>query len=166
MDPLIHGLERYGKGYKVAGHSVTTLAFADDLVLIGGSWSEMAHNLLILDEFCQNTCLRVNPRKCHSFLVRPCDHSFVVNDCAPWVLGGKALNQTSLADTRVVLQNQYAIPPYTPTPGWDNQEICEEVAASSTVYLWRATLRKEPGWRPGDLQAPSTNPNRSSEETV
>ncbi|CAM4536092.1 unnamed protein product [Leuciscus chuanchicus] len=47
---------------------VTTLAFADDLVLIGGSWSNMTHNLLLLDEFCQNTYTKVPfPRKCCSY---------------------------------------------------------------------------------------------------
>ncbi|KAL0149387.1 hypothetical protein M9458_055308 [Cirrhinus mrigala] len=96
LDPLIHGLERFGKGYTVAGHSVTSLAFADDLVLIGGSWGDMAHNLGLLAEFCQNTGLRVQSKKCHGFLVRPCSGSFSVNDCPPWVLGGKALRLTSI----------------------------------------------------------------------
>lgn len=87
LDPLIQGLECYGKGYTVAGLTVTSLAFADDLVLIGGSWSDMAQNLRLLDEFFQTTSLRVNPRKCYSFLVRPCSGAFTVNDCAPWGLG-------------------------------------------------------------------------------
>ncbi|MGL4350991.1 MAG: reverse transcriptase domain-containing protein, partial [Plesiomonas shigelloides] len=33
MDPLIHEIERGGNGYRFGGHSVTSLAFADDLVL-------------------------------------------------------------------------------------------------------------------------------------
>uniref|UniRef100_A0A673FSA3 ribonuclease H n=1 Tax=Sinocyclocheilus rhinocerous TaxID=307959 RepID=A0A673FSA3_9TELE len=96
LDPLIHGLERFGKGYTVAGHQITSLAFADDLVLIGGSWRDMAHNLALLEEFCRNTGLRVQPKKCHSFLVRPCSGSFSVNDCTPWVLGGKTLQLTPI----------------------------------------------------------------------
>lgn len=36
LDLLIHGLKRFGKGYTVAGHRVTSLGFADDLVLVGG----------------------------------------------------------------------------------------------------------------------------------
>lgn len=99
LDPLIQGLERSGKGYKVAGQSIMTLAFADDLVLIGGSWSDMEHNLLLLEEFCRTTGLRVNPKKCHSFMVRPCRGAFTVNNCPPWVLGGKALQQTGIEDT-------------------------------------------------------------------
>lgn len=99
LDPLIHGLERFGKGYTVAGHRVTSLAFADDLVLVGGSWTDMAHNLELLQEFCRNTGLRVQPKKCHGFFVRPCSGSFSVNDCAPWVLGGKALQLTSIEET-------------------------------------------------------------------
>lgn len=99
MDPLIHGLELYGKGYTVAGHKLVSLAFADDLVLVGGSWSDMAHNLSLLDSFCQSTGLRVQPGKCQSFFLRPCSCSFSVNDCVPWVLGGRALQQTTIAET-------------------------------------------------------------------
>ncbi len=98
LDPLIHGLERFGKGYTLAGNSVTSLAFADDLVLIGGSWSDMAHNLGLLGKFCQNTGLQIQPKKCHSFLVKPCSGAHSVNDCVPWVLGGKALQLTSIDD--------------------------------------------------------------------
>ncbi len=36
LDPLIHGLEHFGKRYTVAGQTVTFLAFAGDLLLIGG----------------------------------------------------------------------------------------------------------------------------------
>lgn len=100
MDPLIHGLERFGKGYILGdGLSVVCLAFADDLVVIGGSWSDMAYNLGLLDSFCQSTGLTIQPAKCRSFLLKPCIGSYSVNDCAPWVLGGMALQQTSIADT-------------------------------------------------------------------
>ncbi|MGL5567138.1 MAG: RNA-directed DNA polymerase, partial [Plesiomonas sp.] len=37
LDPLIHGLERLGKGVSVSGAKVATLAFADDLVLMSDS---------------------------------------------------------------------------------------------------------------------------------
>lgn len=40
--------------------------------------------------------LYVQPRKCCSFHVRLCSHSFSVNDCAPWVLDQ---HQTSITDT-------------------------------------------------------------------
>lgn len=93
-------LELYGKGYTVdGGHSVVCLAFADDLVLIGGSWRDMAHNLSLLDSFCQSTGLKAQPSKCRSFYVKPCSGSFSVNDCARWVLGGRALQQTTIAET-------------------------------------------------------------------
>lgn len=100
MDPLIHGLERFGKGYILGdGLSVVCLAFADDLVVIGGSWSDMAYNLGLLDSFCQSTGLTIQPAKCRSFLLKPCSGSYSVNDCAPWVLGGRALQQTTIAET-------------------------------------------------------------------
>ncbi|CAM4574604.1 unnamed protein product [Leuciscus chuanchicus] len=100
MDPLIHGLKRYGTVNIVEdGHSVVCLAFADDLVVVGGSWSDMAHNLGLLDSFCQSTGLKVQPTKCRSFLVKPGSGAFSVNDCAPWVLGGRALQRTTIVET-------------------------------------------------------------------
>ncbi len=58
----------------------------------------MAHNLGLLGKFCQNTGLQTQPKKCHGFLVKPCSGAHTVNDCAPWVLGGKALQLTSIDD--------------------------------------------------------------------
>lgn len=78
---------------------MTSLAFDDDLVLVGGSWSDMAHNLWLLESFCRSTGLRVQHRKCGGFLVRPSRGSFTVNDCPPWVLEGRALPLTNINDT-------------------------------------------------------------------
>lgn len=99
MDPLIHGLERLGKGLSVSGTRVTTLAFADDLVLVSDSWQGMAHNLGILEAFCNKTGLRVKPSKSNGFLLSPTRDSFMVNNCPPWVLGGSPLNMVQAAET-------------------------------------------------------------------
>nr|BAC82594.1 reverse transcriptase [Danio rerio] len=99
LDPLIQSLERTGKGCEAEGHKVTALAFADDLALVAGSWEGMAHNLALVDEFCLTTGLTVQPKKCHSFMVRPCRGAFTVNDCPPWVLGGKALQLTNIENS-------------------------------------------------------------------
>ncbi|MGL5774892.1 MAG: RNA-directed DNA polymerase, partial [Aeromonas veronii] len=99
MDPLIHGLERLGKGLSVSGTKVTTLAFADDLVLVSDSWQGMAHNLGILEAFCEKTGLRVKPSKSNGFLLSPTRDSFTVNNCPPWVLGGSPLNMVQAAET-------------------------------------------------------------------
>lgn len=99
MDPLIHGLERLGKGLSVSGTKVTTLAFADDLVLVSDSWQGMAHNLGILEAFCDKTGLKVKPSKSNGFLLSPTRDSFTVNNCPPWVLGGSPLRMVQAAET-------------------------------------------------------------------
>lgn len=49
VDPLTRKLESMGEGYRFGGEKVTTLAFADDLVLMSSSWAGMQHNIKILE---------------------------------------------------------------------------------------------------------------------
>lgn len=53
--------------------------------------------MAILEQYCQLTELRVQPKKCHSFLIEKGgnDHSkssFKVNDCLSWKLNGEDLH--------------------------------------------------------------------------
>lgn len=88
MDPLIQALEECGTGFGCNGHTIATLAFADDLVLLSDSVRGMGRNLKVLELFCQLTGLSVQPRKCHGFFI----NKGVVNDCEPWKLGGTPLH--------------------------------------------------------------------------
>ena len=92
LDPLIKTLSEHGKGYHLSGRMLVTLAFADDLALVSDSWDGMAHNLRILDAFCELTGLRVQPRKCYGFLLKPVADSVTLNDCQAWQVGGQPLN--------------------------------------------------------------------------
>ncbi|KAL7831586.1 hypothetical protein AOLI_G00291340 [Acnodon oligacanthus] len=81
LDPLIQTLNELGKGYHLSGRMLVTLVFADDLALVSDSWDGMAYNLCILDAFCELTGLRVQPRKCYGFLLRPIGRdSVTLND--------------------------------------------------------------------------------------
>lgn len=84
-DPLIQALEETGSVWKYDDRSVTTLAFAGDLVLL--SDSTMGRNLRILESFCL-TGLSVQTKKCHRFFA----DKAVVNDCRPWQTGGSAIH--------------------------------------------------------------------------
>lgn len=92
LDPMIDTLERYGLGYKLGDQQITTLAFADDLVLVSGSWEGMAHNILILEEFCNLTGLRIQPKKCHGFFTQKTRRARQVNPCKPWIMCGEELH--------------------------------------------------------------------------
>ncbi len=45
VDPLLYALERQGNGFDTTGASVTSPAFADDLVLVSSSWHGMSDML-------------------------------------------------------------------------------------------------------------------------
>lgn len=66
IDPLLYTLEKRGKGFTAAGLEVTSLAFADDLVLLSDSWSGMAENLAMLEKFK----LKINPSQYHLLFSR------------------------------------------------------------------------------------------------
>ena len=91
IDPLLNTLEAVGKGFSAAGVKLTTLAFADDLVLLSDSWAGMQTNLKILDVFCSLTGLAVHAWKCFGFLLTPNRGRWSVklefNNCQPWAVG-------------------------------------------------------------------------------
>ncbi|NWT07571.1 PO21 protein, partial [Mionectes macconnelli] len=63
MDPLLCNLEQFGKGYQYGTKSITAMAFADDLVLLSGSWDGMRENIAILEDFCNLTGLKTQGEK-------------------------------------------------------------------------------------------------------
>lgn len=95
MDPLIQALDETGSGWSWDDRRITTLAFADDLVLVSGSVRGMGRNLEILETFCQTTGLRVQPRKCHGFYL----DKGVVNGCQPWEIGGRPIHMVDPGET-------------------------------------------------------------------
>ncbi|NXM09834.1 PO21 protein, partial [Tyrannus savana] len=63
IDPLLCKLEECGKGFQQGRNTVTAMAFADDLVLLSGSWEGMETNIKILETFCELTGLRTQGEK-------------------------------------------------------------------------------------------------------
>ena len=82
MDPPIQTLEDTGYGLGKDGHRMTTLTFADNLVLLSSSTTRVGMNLEIMETFCQLSGLRVQPRKCHKFFL---DRD-IMKDCQPWLI--------------------------------------------------------------------------------
>lgn len=70
------------------------MAFADDLVLLSSSWRDMCWNLAILEDFCDRTGLRVQPKKCRGFLIQSKAKSLSVNRCPPWSIDGSPIDLT------------------------------------------------------------------------
>lgn len=67
VDPLLCKLEEEGNGFQHCPKHVTTMAFADDLVLLSESWDRMQKNFKILEVFCDLTGLKMQGEKCHGF---------------------------------------------------------------------------------------------------
>lgn len=71
---------------------ISIVAFADDLVLLSGSWAGMQKNIDILKVFCNLTGLKIQGEKCHSIYIQPAEDSYMINDCPFWSISGAPLN--------------------------------------------------------------------------
>uniref|UniRef100_A0A3Q2DQB8 ribonuclease H n=1 Tax=Cyprinodon variegatus TaxID=28743 RepID=A0A3Q2DQB8_CYPVA len=92
MDPLIRRLDKGGRGFMVTGNKITSLAYADDLVIISDSWGSMQRNLKIMEEYLQNVGLRINIKKCGGFMWSNRDkRSLTLNGGEPWKIQGGEL---------------------------------------------------------------------------
>ncbi|KAK9535973.1 hypothetical protein VZT92_005798 [Zoarces viviparus] len=92
LDPLIQKLEREGRGFAIDGRPLTSMAFADDLVMVSDSWDGMALNIVILETFCQLTGMSVQPSKCHGFFLDTQGKTLRVNNCSAWNVDGKPIH--------------------------------------------------------------------------
>lgn len=96
IDPLIRTPERDSMGFSMDGISISTLAFADNLVLLRDSWLGMVHNLNILDAFCELSGFQIQPAKCHGFLIQNVCGIVSVNACPTWRVGDTDLRFRSI----------------------------------------------------------------------
>ncbi|KAK7878986.1 hypothetical protein WMY93_034179 [Mugilogobius chulae] len=94
LDPLLYALDKMGRGVEFGEDStVTSLAYADDLVLLSDSWDGMARNLAIVEAFSGLSGLKTNPKKCASFFLQHVGRKVHLNNCSRWVLGGQPIKQ-------------------------------------------------------------------------
>lgn len=87
VDPLISELDVSDNGFRIGRSSLSALAFADDLAVIGRSWDAVKGSLEIVEAFCSLSGLEIQPKKCHGLFISPGVDSFLVNNCPPWKVG-------------------------------------------------------------------------------
>lgn len=92
VDPLLCKLKEEGNRFQHCSKLITTMAFADGLVLLSGSWDGMQKNIKILEVFCDLTGLKTQGEKGHGFYIQPMRDSYTLNDCPPWLINGTPLN--------------------------------------------------------------------------
>ena len=103
LDPLLYTLDHKGHGLSIKGqdgtfHKLTAMAFADDLVLVSGTWDGMAQNLAILEAFLGCTGLQVNPTKTQGIYIGRQGPRYTINDCPAWEMNGEALGMVGSED--------------------------------------------------------------------
>uniref|UniRef100_A0AAV2L9F4 Reverse transcriptase domain-containing protein n=1 Tax=Knipowitschia caucasica TaxID=637954 RepID=A0AAV2L9F4_KNICA len=90
LDPLLYALDDGRAGFEFGEDAaIAAMAFADDLVLVSGSWEGMRSNLAVLDAFCDRVGLAVNPDKCVAFHIGHQGRKGILNACPTWTINGQ-----------------------------------------------------------------------------
>uniref|UniRef100_A0AAV2JTI1 Reverse transcriptase domain-containing protein n=1 Tax=Knipowitschia caucasica TaxID=637954 RepID=A0AAV2JTI1_KNICA len=90
LDPLLYALDDGRAGFEFGEDAaIAEMAFADDLVLVSGSWEGMRSNLAVLDAFCDRVGLAVNPDKCVAFHIGHQGRKGILNACPTWTINGQ-----------------------------------------------------------------------------
>ncbi|KAK7881355.1 hypothetical protein WMY93_029764 [Mugilogobius chulae] len=95
LDPLLYALDKLGRGVELGEDStVTSLAYADDLVQLSDSWDGMA----VVEAFSRLSGLKTNPKKCASFFLQHVKRKSHLNNCRRWELGGQPIKQVGYGE--------------------------------------------------------------------
>jgi hypothetical protein len=131
MNPLLEQLENL-RGYTIDdSHSISSLAFADDIILLADD-RDTAQNLLTHTEtYLQNLGMEIAPNKCISFQIATTRDSWHVTDADLRLLNGVRI-PSSAADTTI----RYLGGHITPWFGLDHKHI---------ISLLSQTLRRLQG---------------------
>jgi hypothetical protein len=78
MDPLVRELQR--KGFRIGGHEIGALAFADDIVLLADSIEGAQDHVDQVLRYMNKLGMTLNPQKSSSFLITSMRNTWVVRD--------------------------------------------------------------------------------------
>ena len=79
IDPLLHKLQKYGKGCNIGNLCANSFAYADDIVLLSPSCTALKGLVNICEIFARDTKMKFNPEKC-TLLIFSKNPNFYVNN--------------------------------------------------------------------------------------
>jgi hypothetical protein len=109
VDPLLEQLKLL-KGYRTDDrYSISSLAFADDLLLLAATREDVQQQLLHTERYLHSLGVKVAAAKCASFEIRTTRHSWFIAD-PDLQLGGGAHITSSTADSTHTYLGAYTSP--------------------------------------------------------
>lgn len=80
LEPLLLELERQS-GYRISNNThIASLAFADDLVLVSEDVQQATHQLHTVEAYLERLSMRLSPKKCVTFHIKPLHKTWSVVD--------------------------------------------------------------------------------------
>lgn len=107
LDPLFCMLESKGNPHNVDGTKLASLAYADDTAVLSDTRKGLAANLRLVKQFCSDSGLRLNVKKCVAFVIKKLgSRSFTVNECQALEINGERLPWLDPGETYKYLGGQ------------------------------------------------------------
>jgi hypothetical protein len=119
MDPLIRDLQR--KGFRIGGHEVGALAFADDIVTLADSVEGAQDHVDQVGRYMNRLGMTLNPRKSSSFLITSKRKTWIVRD------PGLSIGETMVPGARPSSVLRYLGVDYTLSEGLESGALVDKL---------------------------------------
>jgi hypothetical protein len=119
MDPLIRDLQR--KGFRLGGHEIGALAFADDIVVMADSVDGAQEHVDQVGRYMHKLGMTLNPRKSSSFLIQAMRKTWVVRDA------GLSIGETMVPGARPSSVLKYLGINYTLSQGLEGGALIDKL---------------------------------------
>jgi hypothetical protein len=136
LDPLIRDLQR--KGFRIGGHEVGALAFADDIVTLADSTEGAQDHVDQVGRYMNKLGMTLNPLKSSSFLITSKRNTWIVRD------PGLSIGETMVPGARPSSVLKYLGVNYTLSKGLEGGALIDKLvqAASRVRSLALKPLQK------------------------
>jgi hypothetical protein len=119
MDPLIRDLQR--KGFRIGGHEIGALAFADDIVLLADSIDGAQDHVDQVGRYMNKLGMTLNPRKSSSFLITAMRKTWICRD------PGLSIGETKVPGARPSSALKYLGVNYTLSEGLESGALIDKL---------------------------------------
>jgi hypothetical protein len=125
MDPLIRDLQR--KGFRIGGHEIGALAFADDIVLSADSIERVQDHADQVGRYMNKLGMALNPRKSSSFLITSMRNTWIVRD------PGLSIGETMVPGSKHSSVLKYLAVNYTLSEGLQSGALIDKLVKAVNI---------------------------------
>lgn len=106
MDPLLEQLVGFG-GFAIESNTISSLAFADDLILVADNHTKAQELIKLMEIYLQNLGMSMSAGKCASFQIKTTRDAWYLTNTRQHLATGETIPSTANDSTMTYLRGSY-----------------------------------------------------------